>query len=137
MMVLLIDRCYITIQIIIPVSQLLLWVLGSAGAVLPQCERGAGQSSTAQGGGSSAGPWERRGAEGAHGLPVPGIFAGFLLAEELEEHGECSAPQPSPELSLFPWTAQRCLLQRFLASKATAIYPQAGMQSVSWTKSFP
>jgi len=46
-MVLLIDRCYITIQIIIPVSQLLLWVLGSAGAVLPQCERGAGQSSTA------------------------------------------------------------------------------------------
>lgn len=136
MMVLLIDRCYITIQIIIPVSQLLLWVLGSAGAVLPQCERGAGQSSTAQGGGSSAGPWERRGAEGAHGLPVPGIFAGFLLAEdppprELEEHGEFSAPQPSLELSLFPSTAQCCLLQGFLASKAVAIYPLAGMQSLS------
>ncbi|XP_010145452.1 PREDICTED: transmembrane protease serine 4, partial [Eurypyga helias] len=36
-MVLLIDRCYITIQIIIPVSQPLLWVLRSAWAVLPQC----------------------------------------------------------------------------------------------------
>ncbi|XP_009583432.1 PREDICTED: transmembrane protease serine 4-like, partial [Fulmarus glacialis] len=38
-MVLLIDRCYITIQIIIPVSQLLLRVLRSAWAVLPQCRR--------------------------------------------------------------------------------------------------
>nr|XP_009935721.1 PREDICTED: transmembrane protease serine 4 [Opisthocomus hoazin] len=36
-MVLLIDRCYITVQIIIPVSQLLLWVLRSAWAVLSQC----------------------------------------------------------------------------------------------------
>lgn len=102
MMVLLIDRCYITIQIIIPVSQLLLWVLGSAGAVLPQCERGAGQSSTAQGGGSSAGPWERRGAEGAHGLPVPGIFAGFLLAEDPPPgswRNMVSSLLPSPPLS--------------------------------------
>lgn len=44
----LIDRCYITIQTIIPVSQLPLWVLRRAGAVLPQCvgtesrHRGAG-----------------------------------------------------------------------------------------------
>ncbi|XP_048824087.1 LOW QUALITY PROTEIN: transmembrane protease serine 4 [Lagopus muta] len=96
-MVLLIDRCYITIQIIIPVSQLLLWVLGSAGAVLPQCERGAGQSSTAQGGGSSAGPWERRGAEGAHGLPVPGIFAGFLLAEDPPPPGSWRNMDPASE----------------------------------------
>lgn len=106
MMVLLIDWCYITIQIIIPVSQLLLWVLGSAGAVLPQCERGAGQSSTAQhstsqGGGSSVGPWEQRGAEGAHGLPVPGIFAGFLRAEDPPRswRNMVSALLPSPPLS--------------------------------------
>lgn len=137
MMVLLIDRCYITIQIIIPVSQLLPWVLGSAGAVLPQCERGAGQSSTAQ---HITGWWEQRGAVGAawgRGCPRPPrawdfrwVSAGRRPPQELEEHGECSAPQPSPELSLFPWAAQRCLLQGFLASKAMAIYPQAGTQSL-------
>ncbi|CAM9819219.1 unnamed protein product [Bubo scandiacus] len=43
-MVLLIDRCYITIQILIPVSQLLLRVLRSAWAVLPQCEDRAGRA---------------------------------------------------------------------------------------------
>lgn len=37
-LVLLIDWCCITIQITIPVSQLLLWVLRSAQAVLPQCQ---------------------------------------------------------------------------------------------------
>lgn len=84
--------------------------------------------------------WEQRGAVGAawgRGCPRPPrawdfrwVSAGRRPPQELEEHGECSAPQPSPELSLFPWAAQRCLLQGFLASKAMAIYPQAGTQSL-------
>lgn len=68
--------------------------------------------------------------------PCLGFSLGFCWQKtppprELEEHGEFSAPQPSLELSLFPSTAQRCLLQGFLASKAVAIYPLAGMQSLS------
>ncbi|XP_009075342.1 PREDICTED: LOW QUALITY PROTEIN: transmembrane protease serine 4, partial [Acanthisitta chloris] len=83
-MVLLIDWCYITIQTIIPVSQLPLWVLRSAGAVLPQSRNRTSTECRAQ----STGLWEHRlpwllGT--GHTQPPPAllwrIFAGFLQAE--------------------------------------------------------
>ncbi|XP_062450381.1 transmembrane protease serine 4 [Rhea pennata] len=55
-MVLLIDRCYITIQITIPVSQLPSRVLRSAGAVLPQCSQGTGRTGPDWHGGSATRP---------------------------------------------------------------------------------
>ncbi|XP_068772932.1 transmembrane protease serine 4 isoform X2 [Struthio camelus] len=59
-MVLLIAWCYITIQIIIPVSQLPLWVLRSAWAVLPQCSYGTGRAGVdRRGTGSTSRPGAR------------------------------------------------------------------------------
>lgn len=63
-MVLLIDRCCITIQTIIPVSQLPLWVLRRAGAVLPQRERGVGTERRHRGAGASPAPLQ-----GSRSLP--------------------------------------------------------------------
>lgn len=81
-MVLLIDRCCITIQTRIPVSQLPLWVLRRAGAVLPQCESGVGTErarSAGHGLGSIAGRLQ-----GSRSLPgpAPGTAAGFLRAKD-------------------------------------------------------
>ncbi|XP_016159354.1 PREDICTED: transmembrane protease serine 4 isoform X3 [Ficedula albicollis] len=71
---LLIDRCCITIQTLIPVSQLPLWVLRRAGAALPQCERGVGTARRQRAAGASP-------AGSGLPCPAPGAFAGFPQAE--------------------------------------------------------
>lgn len=77
-MELLIDRCWITIQTIIPVSQLPSWVLRRAGAVLPHSEHRRWAPGHR---GSSASP-----------CPAPGdsrrLSAGGETSPELDGHGE-------------------------------------------------
>ncbi|XP_017593942.1 PREDICTED: transmembrane protease serine 4 isoform X3 [Corvus brachyrhynchos] len=89
--VLLIDRCCITIQTIIPVSQLPLWVLRRAGAVLPQWERGVGTERRHRGTGASPARLQGTGAAAASPGPAPGqicrVSAGRRTTPELDEHG--------------------------------------------------